>query len=133
MATIVGHTFNAGNYGVMETYTGANAKVLAIKNLILARPGNYPETPSLGINIEKYQFDLLDDQTIDDIKNDMGHQISKYIPDLDNVTITVDKIVEDNDTYLGISVSANTDGDNLMANFLVIREEREVKIYNEIL
>ena len=119
MATIVGHTFNAGNYGVMETYTGANAKVLAIKNLILARPGNYPETPSLGINIEKYQFDLLDDQTIDDIKNDMGHQISKYIPDLDNVTITVDKIVEDNDTYLGISVSANTDGDNLMANFLI--------------
>ena len=132
MSTITSHTFNSGNYGIMETYSGANAKVLAIKNLILARPGNYPETPSLGINIEKYQFDLLDDQTITDIKNDMGHQIIKYIPDLDNVNIVVDKITEDNDTYLGISVSANTDGDNLVANFLVIREEETVKIYNEI-
>ena len=132
MSEIIGHTFNSGSYGVMETYNDANAKVLAIKNLILAKPGNFPETPKMGINIEKYQFDLLDNQTINDIKNDMGYQISKYIPDLDNVSITGDKITEELNTYLGISVSANTAGDNLVANFLVIKESKTIKIYNEI-
>ena len=86
------------------------------------------------MNIEKYQFDFLDDQTIANIKNELNDQISKYIPSVSGVDISIDKIDDErtNSSYLGISIMANTDGNNLTANFLIMKEQEEVKIYNEI-
>ena len=124
-------TFDMSNYGKLEEYYDNNAIVLAIRNIILSKPGNFPETPSLGMNIEKYQFDFLDDQTITNIKNELSYQISKYIPSLTGVSIFIDRIDEDNTSYLCISVQASSDGNNLTANFLIMKDE-EVKIYNEV-
>ena len=127
-------TFNSGNYGDMDSYKDANAIVLAIKNIILAKPGNFPLTPGLGINIEKYQFDLLDDQTLNNIKQELNYQITKYVQSLENVDIFVHKIPneETGETYIGISISNNSSENGLTANFLILREEEEIKIYNEI-
>lgn len=127
-------TFQKGSYELVESYYDKNAIVLAIRNIILAKKGNFPETPSLGMNIEKYQFDFLDDQTIANIKNELNDQISKYIPSVSGVDISIDKIDDEmtNSSYLGISIMANTDGNNLTANFLIMKEQEEVKIYNEI-
>lgn len=124
--------------GKATTYSGVDAVILAIRNIILSRPGNYPLTPGLGMDIAKYEFDLLDKDTLSTIKSELNKQINKYIPTIDNVEVNVSK-VEDTDASgnlvngIGISVGLSLDGDTLTANYLVIQDKSEIKIYNEVL
>lgn len=130
-------TLNLSEYGNCEKLSDSNSILYAIKNIILSRPGNYPLMPDLGINIQKYQFELLDDYTISTIKSDLLKQITKYIPTIDDVQVTVQK-VEDvvNGEYknaVGISVSIMESGEESTGNFLVIKDNETLNIYNEII
>lgn len=129
------YTFDIGDDGLCKKYTGKNALILAVRNILLSRPGNYPFTPSLGMDIGKYQFELFDDATLSSIKTELSRQIAKYVPAIDNVEISVSKVEQERDgkpiTALGISVSALADGSNTTSNFLVLKDKTEVRIYNE--
>lgn len=50
-----------------------------IQNLIIMKKGTYPNTPSLGVGIEDYLFEILDNETISDITNNINTQISQFI------------------------------------------------------
>ena len=108
---------------------------MAIKNILLSRPGNFPFTPDLGLNIDKYQFELLDDYTLSDIKNGILYQINKFVPAIDGVAVSVDKVESEIRgefvTGIGISVSAVYNGENVTANFLVLKDKEIVHVYNE--
>jgi hypothetical protein len=134
MATYRDYILAKGDYGKAEEYTDVEAVVLAIKNLILSKPGNFPFDPELGVNIKKYQFDILDDETLSNIKNDINKQITKYIPSLDNINIIVSKVNGDNNmTYLGILIEASLNGKNVNTTFTLYKDnEDEVNVYNEI-
>lgn len=128
-------TFELDEYGKTKEYSGTNAIILAIKNILLSRPGNFPFTPDLGVDIQRFQFELLDDYTLSDIKNQIMTQINKFIPTIDNVNVSVSK-VEDNtlgeySTGLGISVSAVYQGEGITTNFLLIKDKEIVYVYNE--
>ncbi len=128
-------SFDIADDGACKSYTGNNAMILAIRNILLSRPGNFPMTPSLGMDIAKYQFELFDDATLSSIKTELSRQIAKYVPTIDNVDISVSKIEQDINgkpmTALGISVAALADGVNTTSNFLVLKDKTEVRIYNE--
>lgn len=124
--------FKEGEYGKVSEYTDASAIVLAIKNILLSRPGNFPFNPSIGMDIRKYQFDLLDDQTIADIKSELNRSIALYIPELEGVSTTVKKIERDGTSYLAISVSVEYDKDSLRTNFLLVNDRDDVRVFNEI-
>lgn len=50
-----------------------------IQNLIIMKKGTYPNTPSLGVGIEDYLFEILDNETISDITSNINNQISQFI------------------------------------------------------
>lgn len=131
----VDFSFEMDEYGKTKQYSGVNSIILAIKTILLSRPGNFPFTPELGMNIQKYQFDIFDEYTLSDIKTELLYQINKFVPGVDNVAISVDKVeidnIESHDNALGISVSAIYSGENVTANFLLIKDKEIVYIYNE--
>lgn len=124
--------FEKGEYDKVSEYTDASAIVLAIRNILLSRPGNFPFNPSIGMDIRKYQFDLLDTQTLSDIKSELNRSIAAYIPELEGVNVSVEKIEKDGKSYLGISVSVDYDKDSLTTNFLLVNEKDDVRVFNEI-
>lgn len=133
MAEYTDFQFKKGEYEKASEYFDEDAIILAIRNILLSKPGNFPFNPSIGMNIKKYQFELLDDQLISDIQSELNRQISQYIPSLGNVSIYVTKVVDDNNLpYLGISVAANMNGEKITSNFILGESGQTVKVFNEI-
>ena len=128
-------SFNISEYGGTETLTGNNAVIYAIKNIILARPGNFPFHPEIGVNIGKYKFDILDDITIKSIQSDIIKQVSKAIPTIDSINIIVQKVEDDINgehiTALGIAVSALENGEKIEGTFLIRNDHDVISIFNE--
>lgn len=50
-----------------------------IQNLIIMRRGTYPNSPGLGVGIEDYLFEILDNQTISEISANIDNQLAMYI------------------------------------------------------
>lgn len=133
MAEYTDYQLEVGEYGKSKEFGDDDAVILAIRNLLLSRPGNFPFNPSIGINIKKYQFDLLDEETISDIKSEIDRQIAQYIPSLGNVEVKVLKIEDENlKPYLAISISSNISGNPVDANFLIGQDGDDIKVFNEI-
>jgi hypothetical protein len=127
-------TFNAGSNGGIEEYDGASAVVLAIRNIILSRPGNFPLTPSLGIDVTKYAFDIGDSKTLETIKSELQSQISEYVPSVDNVSVDVSLVEDDASSgrfVLGFKVAAVTDGGPFASYWLIEVQNGISHVVNE--
>jgi len=137
MASYRDFTFNQGIYGRAAEYVDSSAFILAIRNILLSRPGNYPFNPSFGMNIEKYQFDLLDDIQLNEIKSELNQQIARYLPSFQDVQVDVKKIDNidgvdaDNREMVGISVISKVNGESLASTFLLYRINGTLNIVNE--
>lgn len=123
-------SFNTSKYGRCEEYSGTNAVILAIKNILLSRPGNFPFTPNLGLDIGKYQFSLLDEHTLSSIKTELLQQINTYIPTVNILNIIIDR-VEGNENAIGIYVSAMDNGEQIDSNFVLLQDHDVVSVFNE--
>ena len=119
-------------YEVIKKTFDVNAIILAIRNILLARPGNFPFDPSIGINIKKYQFEFLDKETIFSIQTELNKSIAKVIPDIEGIEIKVLKIEKNGIPYLGIAIYSIVDETEVNANFLFSQEGDIVKVFNEI-
>ena len=133
MAKYSDFQFKKGNYGTSAEYKDEDAIVLAIRNILLSKPGNFPFNPSIGMNIKQYRFELLDDQLIRDIQNELDRQIAEFIPSLGNVTVQVVKVEDElMIPYLGIAIGANMNGEKITSNFILKQNENNIEIFNEI-
>ena len=133
MAEYTDFQLKQGEYGVAAEYEDDDAIILAIRNLLLSRPGNFPFNPSMGINIKKYQFELLDDETLAEISGEINRQIAQYIPSLGNVEVHVVKVEDEVQIpYLGISILSNINGKDVTANFVLGQDGKDIKVFNEI-
>jgi len=118
-------------------YTDTSAIILAIRNILLSRKGNFPFTPAFGMNIEKYQFDLLDEAQIEAIKSELSKHIADYIPDISSVKVSVeivnddDGIVNEGKNMLGISIISKVDSEAISSSFLLYEKSGELTILNE--
>ena len=61
-------------------YTGYDATVRQIYNLILMKPGSDPLNPKKGCDARSYYYRIKDDSIISQLENDIRDQISKYTP-----------------------------------------------------
>lgn len=141
MADYLDYDFRLNEYGGMQTYTGKNAIVMAIRNILLTKPGNFPMTPGMGLDISKYMQEPADDITLSRIKSELSSQIAKYVPSVDSVTVSVtlvDKEFTDSngdsetEPVIGISVSALGD-EAVNANFLVLHDGEDVNVFTDVL
>lgn len=132
MARYRDFSFELGDYGKAMEHEDASAIVLAIRNILLTRKGNFPFTPSFGMDIEKYMFDVADEQTAFEVKTELSEQIAKYIPSLSNVFVDV-SIVKDQTGkgLLGIAISSDLGSTTVQTNFLLYEEDDILKIVNE--
>jgi phage baseplate assembly protein W len=137
MAQYRDFTFDQGIYGRAAEYTDTSAFILAIRNILLSRPGNYPFNPSFGMNIQKYQFDLLDDIQLNEIKSELNRQIARYLPSFQDVQVDVRKIDNvdgvdaDNREMVGISVISKVGAETLASSFLLYKRNGTLNIINE--
>jgi len=121
-----------GEYGIPAEYYDDNAIVLAIRNLIFSKPGNFPFHPGRGLNIKQYQFDIMDDTTINEINSELRRAIANEIPELGNVQVQVRNIEVENSYYLVIAISVDTNTDTLNVNFIMNENGEELKVFNEV-
>lgn len=135
MTQYIDAVFDNISGSICDVYEDADAVVLAIKNLLLTRPGNYPESPQFGMNIKKYQFEELDDDTINSIKSELSYQINKFIPAIDITNIDVIKFLKSNGddiNGIGIYVSININGNISDCHILTIKENEEISTIVDI-
>jgi phage baseplate assembly protein W len=136
MAQLRDVTFNYGEYGRAAEYVDSNAVILAIRNILLSKPGNFPFTPEFGMNIAKYQFDILDETQVNIINNELQRHISQYLPSMLDVQTDVrivpagERLEADSLDTLGIYVSARINQDRIESNFLVYTKDGELNIIN---
>jgi hypothetical protein len=139
MAQYTDYSFNYSVFNKAAEFFDSNALILAIRNILFSKPGNYPFTPSFGMDIEKYQFDLLDNTQIEIIRSELLGQISKFIPSLENVFVDVRKVEDDINVIspqqgvIGIIVSSDLNSQPLTTSFLVYKDDGRVNILNEVL
>lgn len=137
MANYKDFTFNRGKYGKAQEVSNNSTIVLAIKNIILSKPCNFPFSPSLGVDIEKYEFELGDEKTLNEIKTNILGQIGKFIPSLEGVFLDIRLIDDTNKNIpqgrkiLAINIKANNSDGDIDTNFLLYKEFDGMHIYNE--
>jgi hypothetical protein len=85
-------TLNISNYNKLDTSTGYVAYASLILQLLFMKPGTYPNSPNLGLDIGKYQFDLFDESEINEIEREIRDQLHQYLPQTESCNILVDSI-----------------------------------------
>lgn len=114
-------------FGTLKELYDEYAIISAIKNILLSKPGNYPFTPNLGIDIEKYIGEIADDLTLETIKNEIITQIKQYIPDtgIIDVNVVYVPIGRASSMGLGIKIKLTSKGNVINTGILVSKDENE--------
>ncbi len=130
--TYVDFTLDYGNISATNTLYDTSAIVIAIKTILLSKPGNFPMNPSIGMNIGKYKFEFLDETTISNIKSELSYQMGIYLPSISNIYIDVTKIDNGEDRYVGITVSTQSDTSDVLASLLLDTTTTTIKAIENI-
>ena len=75
-------------------------------NLIFLTPGSYPSLPEMGVGIDKYQYDFMDD-TIAELSAVIVNQQQKYLPDVPLAGVQIGKVEHDGQPILLIQMLFN--------------------------
>lgn len=67
------------DFGTTDSYNKLIGLAKLIQTLFLLKPGTYPNHPNMGIGIDNYKFEYLDQITLSEIQSNAVDQISKYI------------------------------------------------------
>ena len=76
-------------------------------NLIFLRPGTYPSMPQMGVGIESYQYEFID-EAIDELSAAITTQQQNFLPDIPLAGTKVYKIDSDGQPVLVIQFVFNT-------------------------
>ena len=60
---------------------GKNDWTRLIKNLLFLEPGTYPSVPEMGLNIQGYDYEYMD-ETVSSLPEKIRSQVSTYLPDI---------------------------------------------------
>lgn len=90
-------------------YQGKTAWFQLILNLIFLRPGTYPSIPNMGVGIQDYEYEYIDDVK-DNIRNKIEEQIQLFLPDVPLASVDVNTVNYEGKTILLIVISLNDNG-----------------------
>jgi len=101
-----------------------------IHSLMFLVPGTYPDCPEMGIAIQDYQFEILDDNMISKIRTKITDQINKYLPSITVRNIIVKKFNNDSlrktiGIGFDIGIGRNSSDDASKQFFLTLEEKPE--------
>lgn len=102
------------NFRQPNTVENLQGIATQVHNLLFLEAGTYPDCPDMGIGIQNYQFELMNDETLSKIKEKIRDQITQYIPTIYINDIIIQKFNNENlnkTIGIGFEVTAkNTSG-----------------------
>ena len=90
-------------------YQGKTAWFQLILNLIFLRPGTYPSIPNMGVGIQDYEYEYIDDVK-DNIRNKIEEQVNLFLPDVPLASVEVTSVEYEGKTILLIVISLEDNG-----------------------
>ena len=116
MLDIIGHSeyrkkelqLSINSFDNPTELSGPEAWAQLILQLLFLEPGSYPTYPDMGIGLENYQFDYLDD-VIRKLSADIIDQQSKYLPDIPLVDVSLEPRDYNGEKILMIYLTFNSD------------------------
>ena len=90
-------------------YQGKTAWFQLILNLIFLRPGTYPSIPNMGVGLQDYEYEYIDDVK-DNIRNKIEEQVNLFLPDVPLVSVEVTSVEYKGKTILLIVISLEDNG-----------------------
>ena len=122
--------FSFDGYHKPEMTSDLGTVANLIQTLLLLKPGTYPDSPDMGIDIAQYMFDLMSERNMNIIKTNIEEQIEKYLPTIYIRNMIVKNVSNEslnNALGLGFDVSPDDDIDNHQNFFIVIYEQNETR------
>ena len=98
------NVFNKAN-----EYQGKTAWFQLILNLIFLRPGTYPSIPNMGVGLQDYEYEYIDDVK-DNIRNKIEEQVNLFLPDVPLASVEVTSVEYEGKTILLIVISLEDNG-----------------------
>ena len=90
-------------------YQGKTAWFQLILNLIFLRPGTYPSIPNMGVGLQDYEYEYIDDVK-DNIRNKIEEQVNLFLPDVPLTSVEVTSVEYEGKTILLIVISLEDKG-----------------------
>ena len=90
-------------------YQGKTAWFQLILNLIFLRPGTYPSIPNMGVGLQDYEYEYIDDVK-DNIRNKIAEQVNLFLPDVPLASLEVTSVEYEGKTILLIVISLEDNG-----------------------
>ena len=90
-------------------YQGKTAWFQLILNLIFLRPGTYPSIPNMGVGLQDYEYEYIDDVK-DNIRNKIEEQVNLFLPDVPWTSVEVTSVEYEGKTSLLIVISLEDNG-----------------------
>lgn len=103
-------TLDINSFDKPKELSGIAAWSQLILNLLFLKPGTYPSMPEMGIGIENYQYDFLDD-TIAQLQNAITKQQQEYLPDIPLTAVQISKIEQSGQPILIIQLLFTVNGE----------------------
>lgn len=95
-----------------------------ILNLLFLRPGTYPSLPEMGIGIDRFQYDFVDD-AIAELSATISAQQQKYLPDVPLEQVNVSKVEQNGIPILVIQLYfTDRDGQTVSSAIALNAEKR---------
>ena len=95
-------TFNKRPSGDLYKKRDAAAVKQSIKNLLLTDFYEKPFQPFFGANLRAMLFELADEDTEDEVEENIRNAINKYEPRAEILTITVNVLPDQNDMRVSV-------------------------------
>lgn len=87
-------TFGVNHFKEPEVLSETRTYVNNILMLLFGEPGFYPSIPTIGMNIQKYLYMFSDDINTSEIKAELAHQCSEFLPQVESGNFEVYKTVQ---------------------------------------
>ena len=112
------------NFNKPAEKSGINAWATLISRLLFLQKGSYPSDPEMGIELQQYDYALLDDYLTDEIQSLITDQVRTYLPDIpfeacsveiktlnngtDVLLVTLAFTMPNNETEIAVVASTNS-------------------------
>lgn len=88
---------------------GKNAWVQLVLNLLFLKKGTYPSIPEMGIGIQFYEYEFIDDVK-SKLEVEIKEQINKYLPDVPMDSVILSTTEVNGNTILIIAITFVVNG-----------------------
>ena len=98
------HVLSLNDFNMPKVFDASDSAYVHIIQLILLEPGKYQSHPNMGVGIRSKYRHNNEDNFLIDLKSDITSQITTYLPELVDVSVSITH----NNHILGIIVDTST-------------------------